>query len=594
MKLWKRKQRLVLVALGIALLASLTLASASGLAVAEQEMLQNGNFEDGFSFVPGCGNVGTGWNCFTNGGSIKYGFYDDQWAPVVARGAHSQLIELNTIGIPASESDRFAGIYQTINLVRGSKYDLRIRGMLREDTPDPRDDPWRYRVQWGYTTDGSTDWTTVNNWYELPWDNYYPRTSPGDIQSFGDTLVAPSDRVTIFIRVWKKWGTTQKELDVNIDDISLWGARVGHVGCLTSACQQPPENPCGQAPCVQKANPPEKHDKVVVEPPESLTCGGPNAVLNGDFESGFNIYPGFGAVGNHWAPFNNGGAAGYGFYDEMWAPVVKSPSHGQLLEINTKGLLVGDQNRYSGIYQVIHGLRAGAKYQFSMYGELREDAVHDGDDPFRYRVQWGYAAGAGDDGSITNWAEVPWDNVYVRTSPGDLSFFSIQFTAPSSTVVLGVRGWKKWGNGERELDINLDDIQLQSCAARHQRPEPQPCQGADGCAPQPQPEPQPQPQPQPEGEACSQPGGCGQVEMPACHGFDCLVPEQGSGAAPEQDNNSGAQSAAGQCESYEIQPGDTLYAIAVNHDTTVAAVADANDIADPDMIYAGQILQICP
>ena len=30
--------------------------------------------------------VGQGWGCFTNGGSAAYGFYDDQWAPVVADG----------------------------------------------------------------------------------------------------------------------------------------------------------------------------------------------------------------------------------------------------------------------------------------------------------------------------------------------------------------------------------------------------------------------------------------------------------------------------------------------------------------------------
>ena len=100
MKIGIRRQRLVFLALLLALLASLSLVGGSTLAVVDQEMLTNGNFENGFSHIAGCGSVGQGWGCFTNGGSIAYGFYDDQWAPVVADGAHSQLIELNTKGSP--------------------------------------------------------------------------------------------------------------------------------------------------------------------------------------------------------------------------------------------------------------------------------------------------------------------------------------------------------------------------------------------------------------------------------------------------------------------------------------------------------------
>ncbi len=44
---------------------------------------------------------------------------------------------------------------------------------------------------------------------------------------------------------------------------------------------------------------------------------------------------------------------------------------------------------------------------------------------------------------------------------------------------------------------------------------------------------------------------------------------------------------------YVAQPGDTLGRIAADHGTTVAALVAANpDIADPDMIYVGQIITI--
>ena len=43
---------------------------------------------------------------------------------------------------------------------------------------------------------------------------------------------------------------------------------------------------------------------------------------------------------------------------------------------------------------------------------------------------------------------------------------------------------------------------------------------------------------------------------------------------------------------YVVQRGDTLFAIAVTHGVTVAALAQANGISNPNIIYAGQVLTI--
>src|SRR5262245_10328698 len=43
---------------------------------------------------------------------------------------------------------------------------------------------------------------------------------------------------------------------------------------------------------------------------------------------------------------------------------------------------------------------------------------------------------------------------------------------------------------------------------------------------------------------------------------------------------------------YLIKPGDTLWALSRRFNTTVAALAQANHIANPNLIYAGRTLQI--
>jgi hypothetical protein len=189
--------------------------------------LVNGSFEDGFVAQEGCRwrselynvDVGAGWHCFHNQGAARYGFYADQWAPVVADGSTSQLIEINTWGLQHGDNDRYAGIYQTVKTVPGNAYRLALRGMIR--TTGLEGDEWRYRVQVGFLYGASGEWRDVTDWQDVGWDTYYPRTAPGQFSDFQTTFTAPSEQTTIFIRVWKKWGITNEEIDVNLDAISL-------------------------------------------------------------------------------------------------------------------------------------------------------------------------------------------------------------------------------------------------------------------------------------------------------------------------------------------------------------------------------------
>jgi len=189
---------------------------------ADAELLTNGGFERGFTFREGCGHVGIGWGCFTNGGQAVYGFYDDQWDPVVAAGEHSQLIEINTLGLGVASDNRYAGIFQTVRVTPGTAYQITFQGMIRSTTPESEKlDPWRYRVQFGWTLGRRADWREVDNWVDVGWDAYDGRLDPGAFNSFRAKFIAQEPYVTIYIRVWKKWGTVGEEIDINLDTISM-------------------------------------------------------------------------------------------------------------------------------------------------------------------------------------------------------------------------------------------------------------------------------------------------------------------------------------------------------------------------------------
>ncbi len=49
-----------------------------------------------------------------------------------------------------------------------------------------------------------------------------------------------------------------------------------------------------------------------------------------------------------------------------------------------------------------------------------------------------------------------------------------------------------------------------------------------------------------------------------------------------------------QCIDYVVQPGDTLSGIAARHCDSVYAIAVRNGIVNPDCIYAGQVIRVCP
>jgi peptidoglycan endopeptidase LytF len=75
------------------------------------------------------------------------------------------------------------------------------------------------------------------------------------------------------------------------------------------------------------------------------------------------------------------------------------------------------------------------------------------------------------------------------------------------------------------------------------------------------------------------------------------VPTVDQGGSGEEEGNEEGEEAAGEGEeeggTYTVQAGDTLYRIAVRHETTVEEMLDLNPaITDPAMIYVGQVLNV--
>jgi hypothetical protein len=115
------------------------------------------------------------------------------------------LIEIRN----AAERDRYAGIYQTVAVVPGQSYKLTIKGLVRSLEGSITASDYGYRLQYGVDYEGGTAWELVpdQNWQEIPWDEQ-PLNDPVNgtyrFDTFETTLTARSDKLTLFIRAWKK------------------------------------------------------------------------------------------------------------------------------------------------------------------------------------------------------------------------------------------------------------------------------------------------------------------------------------------------------------------------------------------------------
>jgi len=264
--------------------------------------------------------------------------------------------------------------------------------------------------------------------------------------------------------------------------------------------------------------------------------------MNSSFEEGFDAD----GTAAKWGKFNNGGRANYGYYDEQWGPVVAAGAHAQLLEINSRGHMPTDPDRWIGIHQKVSGLTAGATYQLSLKAMIREAEDHSDEDMWRYEVYWGVNSGAGKISQISELESltgIPVSGIYLRTAPGPYTGYTTTFQAPASEMRLYLLGLKKWAQSEREVNFDFDAVELRAC---HTAPAP--------------------------------------VDPPD----DPPASESSAHvSAPAQV----APVSSGIC-TYLVQPGDYISLIASNFGVTVEWLMTYNNIANPNLLFVGQPLQV--
>jgi len=176
-------------------------------------VLRNGDLGQGFQ----PNGVGLGWGNFNNSSAL-FSFHTDDWPSVRGEGEHTQFMRIRSAELP----DRYLGIYQTANVLPGQAYTLSIRGLVRTNTGNVQHTDYGYRLEVGFDPLGGQNWKMVQDWIELPWDEQLRLEEEFRVDEFSTVVTARSDRLTVFVRAWKKWADAG-EGAYDVDDIRLVG-----------------------------------------------------------------------------------------------------------------------------------------------------------------------------------------------------------------------------------------------------------------------------------------------------------------------------------------------------------------------------------
>jgi len=178
------------------------------------DLLKNGDFEE---FTNG---VGTSWTAFHNDSVIAVFSPEGPGGPYVKSGDHAQRFTM----AEASQPDRYAGVYQQVDVVPGEVYSLTLYGQIRTGYADVNLSSYGYRMQYAIDHTAGDNWQAVppEAWVELPWDEQQLHSPNVEFLSYTTPVSSTTDTVTLFVRVWNKWANPG-EVQYSIDSLSLVG-----------------------------------------------------------------------------------------------------------------------------------------------------------------------------------------------------------------------------------------------------------------------------------------------------------------------------------------------------------------------------------
>ncbi|MGB8646011.1 MAG: hypothetical protein WCF84_12295 [Anaerolineae bacterium] len=402
------------------------------------------------------------------------------------------------------------GIYQTVAVVQGSSYTLTLHGMMRVNPGDPDQNTDRIRIQWGIDPQGGNDWAAVTDWHTIPWNVQYLRLKAGPMLDYTTGIVAPSGKLTLFLRVWRSHYAPDLELDTNLDGLSLVGPVPAKTGAPVVQLDVPngvlvnhsylvratasdatgiaqvslSDNGIPVGTSAFATGPAEQVAEfawtpglvgthvltvtarntagVEVQASQTIVVSAPVEFLrNGNFEQGF----GADGLANEWHTFNNSGAqVQYATRDETWPQAVLEGNHAQSLVLSTVGASGAPGDRITGLCQDVRGLAPGTDYTLALNGLIRLTEGAKRPDNWSYMVQWGSLPGADVNcagwASVTEWHTIPWNTLYYKGSPGPYSSYTSTLTAPANQTTLYLRLWKKWPTDGLEVNLTLDALSL--------------------------------------------------------------------------------------------------------------------------------------
>jgi hypothetical protein len=179
------------------------------------ELLKNGDFEEGFDEQ----GAGSEWQSFKTD-SVATIFSSETISPYIKSGAGAQRITMSQ----ATQGNRYAGIYQQVNIVPSQPYTLELHGQIRTGFADVNLSSYGYRMQYAIDHNGGDNWRDVpeENWVELPWDEQLLNSLDVKFLDHTTEITSTSSQISLFVRAWNKWADPG-EAQYTLDSLSLVG-----------------------------------------------------------------------------------------------------------------------------------------------------------------------------------------------------------------------------------------------------------------------------------------------------------------------------------------------------------------------------------